>query len=254
MRRKNLVVMGCFVGVLLLVLPALLQADVFYKMQIKTDAYEIMGQKHPAEEHVVSVWLAKGKAYMDMDTAAVLVDGEKEIMYMINHSNKSYLEMPMGGPAEMAEAMGAEGDEDQTAAMKEMMKNMAGTMKFTVTPTDESKKIGEYKCKKYLGDLNAMMAVVKMEIWATEDIDIDMSLYYQMSSAAMDSFPGYEKLLKEWEKIKRFPVLTTNTTEVVGTTQKTTSELIELTEKDAPKGTYDLPKGYKKTEMPGGKM
>ena len=62
----------------------------------------------------------------------------------------------------------------------------------------------------------------------------------------MPKTPGLDKMLEEMKKIKGLIVLSTGTTSMMGTDVKTTQELLEVSEKMAPAGTYNIPTGYKK--------
>ena len=94
-----------------------------------------------------------------------------------------------------------------------------------------------------------MMMNMTQEIWATKDIDIDVDDYYRMSFGMFASVPGFENLFEEMKKIEGFMVRSESTTDAAGMVIKSTMELIDLAEKDAPKGTYDIPKDYKQVEM-----
>jgi hypothetical protein len=56
-----------------------------------------------------------------------------------------------------------------------------------------------------------------------------------------------EDVMKEWGKVKGYPVLTTMTTTTMGQSIKSSTELLEYnSKKSAPKGFYDVPRGYTK--------
>jgi hypothetical protein len=60
-----------------------------------------------------------------------------------------------------------------------------------------------------------------------------------------------EDAIKEFKKIKGITVLTTSTTTVMGTSIKSSTELLDYKEGTAPAGHFELPAGYKKTSMMG---
>ena len=51
------------------------------------------------------------------------------------------------------------------------------------------------------------------------------------------------------KKIKGVPVFTETTMNMMGMQMKSTQELLEFKQGTAPKGTFGIPKGYKKTDM-----
>ena len=92
---------------------------------------------------------------------------------------------------------------------------------------------------------------MKSEIWATEDIDIDYNLYYLVSNAMMASFPGFEDLVSEFNKIKGIAVLTNGEIEMMGAKSTSANSLLEYKKSDPPAGIYEIPKGYKEITIPG---
>ncbi len=141
-------------------------------------------------------------------------------------------------------------EEEQQAAMG-MMQGMA-QMKITITPTSEKKKIGNWNCQKYNQDIVMFMGPMKGEIWATEDLKMDYDLYNKYMAAMMGKggmFGDFmNQIVSEMKKINGIPVLTITTMEMMGSSIKSTQELIEYKEGTAPAGHFEIPKGYKKTE------
>ena len=84
------------------------------------------------------------------------------------------------------------------------------------------------------------------ETWATEDIKIDYELYRNLSLSLMGQMTGIEDMLKEMEKIKGIVVLQESTMSMMGTDVKSSQELLEVSDKPAPAGTYTVPEGYNK--------
>ncbi|MGZ5439813.1 MAG: DUF4412 domain-containing protein, partial [Candidatus Aminicenantales bacterium] len=89
------------------------------------------------------------------------------------------------------------------------------------------------------------------ESWATEDLKIDYTRAFTAANAMMASMPGFEKIIQEMKKVKGFVVYQTSTIKIMGSEVKSTSELIEAGNKDAPAGNYDVPAGYKKVKAMG---
>ncbi len=251
MRTKRIVVLLC--GLMLTVFAVQVQADMYLKQATHSDAFEMMGQKQPETNDTTIMWLTEDKSCYQTPKMTFLVRADKGVMYMINNEEKSYVEMPvdlMGMLVDAAEADDSEAGEQ----VKAMAESVMGSMKVTVTPTDETKEIGDWDSKKYDVEMSMMMMKGTQEIWATEDIDVDPVLFQASMNAAMGQMPGFEGVLEEMKKIEGIPVESTLEMAVMGQTMKTTTKVLEAGEKDAPAGTYDLPTGYTKTEgmMPGG--
>ena len=77
-------------------------------------------------------------------------------------------------------------------------------------------------------------------------LKIDYELYRNLTFSIMGQTPGIEDMMKEMEKIKGLVVLQDGTMSMMGTDVKSTSELLEVSDKSAPAGTYEAPEGYKK--------
>jgi hypothetical protein len=224
-----------------LVFPALVGADVFMKEKLHTDGMTVMGQAQPPDDKTATIWIAKDKMRRDqgdMSTIAKLVN-DKVVVFHLNHPKKTYMELSMG-----------------SADLQEMASAIGGDIKVKITPTNESKKIGNWNCKKYIQEMDMGMMPMRSEIWASEDIKIPYQDFYERLSVAMAAQqPGMtmpmEAMQEEMHKIKGVPVLTSSSMTVMkNTTVKSSRELLEIKEDTAPAGIFDIPEGYSKQEMP----
>ncbi len=220
--------------------PSWVKADVFMKEKHHTDGMTVMGQAQPAQDKISTVWVAKDKMRTDQgDTSSIatVVDG-KLVIFHVNHANKTYTELTVG----------SDGTQEAVAAM-------AGEMKVKVTPTSETKKIGNWNCTKYLQEMDMGMMPVNSEVWASEDIKMPYADFYEkLSSSMMGGQPGMgvasQAMMEEMKKIKGVPVLTiTSMTMMKNMTMKSSRELLEIKEGTAPAGTFDIPSGYTKQAM-----
>lgn len=233
----------------LLCLPLAAQADTHLQTKSSTGEFVMMGDTIPATETINDVWMGEVHAAMNMDTASVIIDLTNSMMYMVDHIKKTYAEMPIGSMDVMMKAMGMDADDEQSAAAMEMMKNMMGEMKFTVTPSEDAKTIGDYNCKRYDVAMEMMMMKMNSEVWASSEIDCNMDVYFRLANAMMAMFPGFEDAIAEWKKIEGFPVLQIVTVDMMGQPMETRSELISVETGDAPPGTYQVDESYTKTEL-----
>jgi len=162
---------------------------------------------------------------------------DKGLLYILQHAQKSYMEVPLSF----------------TAAAQAPAADLG--IKVTVTPTAEKKKIGTWECKRYLMkmEMGGMGFATESEIWATEEIKIDPALYAKFSSAMMAANPmlasSLQSMLEEMKKIKGVQVRSATSVQMMGQTIKSTSELIEFREGKAPEGIFELPEGYNKKSM-----
>lgn len=238
------------------------RADIYMKQKVHTDEFKMMGQTQPEKDEIMVFWLGENKARTDQEagTSSILL-GEKKILYIIDHNKKTYAEMPLDLDKMFDEAAAAGAGEDPEMAeakkkmpgfMKGLMKGVLGGMSAKVTETGETKKIGDWNCRKYLIEMDMGMAgKTTSEGWATEDLKIDYGLYFTSANAMLASQPGFDKIVKEMQKVKGVIVYKTAKGNVMGADMTTTTELLECTDKAAPAGNYDIPAGYKKVKSFG---
>ena len=228
---------------------SLFAADIYMKMKQHTDAFEMMGQKQPAQDLVQEVWMGVDKISTSDGETGSIVLLDKGVIYIINHKEKSYFEMP----TDMSELAPDAGERE----MAEMQGMMQGMMKvnITVTPTNEKKKINKWNCTKYIQKVESFMGPMTMEVWASEEIRIDPDLYANYASSLFRQMPGMQNYLediqKEMKKIKGVGVLTVTDMQIMGQSMKSSTELLEVKEGKAPADAFTVPKGYTKKKMEG---
>jgi hypothetical protein len=243
---------GLVVLIICLVLPSTLQADIYIKQKRHTDAFEVMGQTQPAKDEVIVMWMGKDKNRVDQgqDTSTI-IHMDKNIMYVIDHTKRTYAEMPFGSIEDLLTSSMSESElsAEEMAEAKKFMKGMMTMMKpeVSVTETGETANMKGWNCTKYIMKIKMMGATATSEIWATEDIKIDYDLYRNLSGMTLVKQPGFEQMMEEMKKIKGISVLTTSTATMMGAEVKSTEQLEEVKKTKAPSGIYDPPEGYKKT-------
>lgn len=255
MKSKRALTSLCGLVVLaLLALWGTTKADTFIKQVTHTDSFKVMDQVQPAEDDTSTVWMTKDKACMiDADNKAFIMRADKGVMYLVDHESKTYTEMPIEALGDIKEMAGLEDDEEAAQAAEMMQGLVAGmmSMEITVTPTDEKKKIKDWSAKKYIVEVKMPMGSTKSEVWASEDIKIDYDMFNTLSNAFMAQMPGFQQAMEEMKKVKGMTVLSVGEAQVMGASVKTTTTLLECSDKSAPAGIFDVPKDYKKEEMTG---
>ncbi len=215
--------------------------DVYVKTKTHTDAMEIMGQKQPAKDEVVEQWIGD-KIYANITSKqTMIIDMGKKMVYIIMHSNKSYVETSL--PLDMKKLL-----PEQAAQMLSMMK-----LTLKVTPTTDTKVINKWKCIGYDMDMSMMMMSMKSRIWVTKDVPFDWKKFQDMFGiesfkATMASMQIGDDVINEMKKIQGFQVKTEMTMTIMGQSVKITSDVVEISKKSAPAGVYTIPADYKKSE------
>ena len=240
---------------MIVILSLPMYGDIYMVTKTHNEGMAVMGQQQQAQDEIQKVWISKDKIKSESGDQTVLILVNEKKILVLNHEDKTYMEMPMGMGNRMDEAMQGRSEEEKQE-MQEYMQMAKGMMNFeiTVTPTSESKKINKWNCKKYNQVVKMGMGPINSEIWATEELEMDYELFAQYSTAMMATKPGFsdsfEKAVEEMKKIKGVPVLTKTTMNMMGMQMNSTQELIEFKQTKAPAGTFDIPKGYKKSQSP----
>ena len=250
--KSRLAVLVVVVLVSVIVSASLVHADVFLKQKHHTDAMQIMGQTQPAQDLIQSIWMTQDKMRSDNEKQSMIIRLDKGVIYMIDHAQKTYVEMPLNLGKSLVEAAGGEEMTDEERAQFEVFAQGMMKLEIKVTETKEEKEIGKWNCRKYLQQTQAAMVSGTSEVWATEDLKMDYDLFAKLSAALLATQPGFggslEEAAKEMRKIKGIPVLSTSTMQVMNHTVKSSQELLEFKQGKAPDGIFDLPKGYRKQE------
>jgi hypothetical protein len=236
-----------------LIIPILASADMCLKQKHHQDAFTMMGKTQPAKDYTGTMWITTDKARNDMDDKSTIVRLDKNVMIILDHTKKKYMEIPLNFAEAAARQAGKEGaSEEEMAKLPEAMRNlMKGAMKMNVavTETNEKKTINGWNCRKYIQKIEGMMSS-ESEVWASQDVKLDAKLLAKFSAAFMAMNPGLKESLgdlqKQMEKIKGVAVLTVAESTVMNTKMKSSVELIEVKEGSAPAGIYEAPADYKK--------
>ncbi|MBW1867353.1 MAG: DUF4412 domain-containing protein [Deltaproteobacteria bacterium] len=247
MKKKFVGFVGFATLFLIILTSGYADADVFMKNKQHSDAMQVVGQNQPAKDVVETTWFTPKGFRSDSPENSVILHLDQKKMIMIDHTGKTYTEMPLDMNKMMPE--GGQQNTEQQAALQGMMKNMM-KMDVTVAVAGEKKKIKGWKCEKYIVTMKTFMGVMTNEIWATEDLKVDKEIYARMGSSMMTGMPGMqnsmEDMTREMKKIKGVRVYTTMTQDMMGQKIRHTTELLEFKKGKAPAGLFKTPKGYQK--------
>jgi len=238
--------------VLILITVTFLSADIYVKSMQQTKAFEIMGNRSPERMEINEQWLGKNKFAQFSKDVNIIVDYDKKIMFLIINKDKIYLELPLNfNRSELLEIL------------PKKIADIVKAVKITdvLVNTDiEKKKIANWDCYSsefsmvfMIPEIN-IMPKIKMKMWLTKDLPFDYTEY----KSGMDKFMGQfitgilnvdkdsEKELEKMDKIEGFPVGSEVVVEIFGSEIKAESQVLEVTEKEAPPGIYSPPKGFTK--------
>jgi hypothetical protein len=215
-------------------------ADLKVVKMTHRDGFTVMGQTQPSEDQEQTTWIGKDRMIMEQGDNATIVRLDTNKLIVVDHKQKSFSVLDL--PIDLESLM--------PAGMADQMKTMM-TFEVTVTPTGESKTVGEWKAQQYEMKMVSKMMTMEATMWATEHAAFDQEAYYKMAEQMASLQPGMADVAKELHKVKGLVVeqdgvmtMTMMGNISVKTSEKTSS----IGELDPPDGIYDPPAGY--TEKP----
>jgi len=228
----------CVFFSLVLMLAAFASADVYIKSKTHTDAFAVMGQSQPAKDETTEQWMGDDRFATITPEMTFIVDLKKNMLYWINHGNKTYLESTL--PFDMAKLL----DPQMAQMMGQMMK-----MTVTVTPNNQTKTVGQWKCSGYDVAMNMMMMPMKMSVWASTDVPFDvdkfMKLYMNVLKAQLRLD---DAAVQEMMKVKGYWIATEMNADIMGAKMHNTIEVVEISNKTPGASVYSVPAGYTKKD------
>lgn len=211
-------------ALLLLLAAAPAPADTLLTVRSSIEGLKIA----PSQAEPIRIWIgAKGdRLRRDEGDSSYVLRLDLGKLYVINHTDKTYSEIPI--PI----------DARKIGASPEMQ------AKAQVTATGETKKIGSWNARKYKVDItNPAGLHIDTTVWASPDVAAHQALTRLAASIAALQ-PGSADWSLKLGQIEGFPVLQeANVT--MGTSHfKTREELVGIETRDAPAGAYEPPAGY----------
>jgi len=225
------------------VLMAVGAASAEYKvvLQHHQDGFSMMGQSQDPtdEEHVT--WIGDQKLRMDQGSSSTIVNVEAGKMMLIDHDDKTYTEVDL--PVDLAALM-----------PPGMAEQMLAMLKFdvTVSPSDETKKVGEWNAKRYDLKMTSAMMSLDTVIWASTETPVDHAAFFDLFSVVISLQPGMDGMMEQMSQIDGYVVSqeANMSMKFMGETTVGSSDVVTSIEKvDAPAGIYDPPAGYAKEEF-----
>ena len=233
MKKTITVVLAIFVCTVFL------SADIYIKQKTHSDAVSFMGQNQPEKNDIAEMWLGDNKMASVTPEGGFVLDLEKNVALMINHQNKSYVQMDL--PV------------DLTKYFPPQLMQMMGNVSVEVNSTGKTEKIGSWNCTIYDMTISMMMMKMNYKLWASTEVPFDWKNFMQKmySQMAMVTMRLNENAVKEMEEIQGFQIKSEMTMDMMGNEMKTSQEVIEISKKPAPAGVYGAPAGYTKKDKFG---
>ena len=228
----------CIFFSLVLMLAAFASADIYIKSKTHTDAFAVMGQSQPAKDETSEQWLGDDQFATVTPALSIVVDLKKNVLYWINHGDKSYIESSL--PFDFTKIV----DPQMAQMMSQMMK-----MTVTAAPNGQTKTIGQWKCSGYDVALNMMMMPMKMSVWASTDVPFDVDKFMKLYTNVIKAQLRLDDAaMQEMMKVKGYWIATETNAEIMGAKMHNTTEVIEISKKSPAASVYSVPAGYTKKD------
>jgi hypothetical protein len=191
----------------------------------------------------------------------IIVDGTKSEMYVIDHNRKEYSVMTkpeiQQAAARMQEQMKQASKQMEEAMksappevreqMKQAMGNMSGIPDVDVKKGTGGRQIAGYKCENWIVTIGQMS---KTEECLSTDLPVPTESWESFRSMEDSMSPAAKAMQEKMKEAKGFPLATTTTTNVMGQTQTSSTEVQEIKKDPIAPSVFELPAGYKKVDSP----
>jgi hypothetical protein len=232
---------AAFFTLLAIAMTGLATADTKVVQQSHQDSYTIMGQTQPASDTEQVMWIGDDRVRLDQGSTSVLIRVDQEKMYFLDHEDKtsSAVDLPFDIKEYLPQGMG-----DQIAQM----------MKFEVevTPTDETRTIGEWTTKRYDAVMTSQMVTVDSTFWVAHDVHLDFDHFYELYEQMVAAQPGMTDVVTAMRSMKGFVIEQQGVAKMpmmgdvsIGSSLKTVS----IEDATPPGGIYDPPADYTAKEL-----
>ena len=222
--------------VAVLLAAGLATADLKVVKDTHRDAFTIMGQSQPADDHEQTSWIGKDRMMMDQGKSGTIVRLDTMKLYILNHVAKTYNVLDL--PINLEEMLPPE--------MQPMLQMMQFEVK--VEPTDEYKEIGEWNARRFNVVMSTQMMTITSAMWVSDVDGYDPTTFNTMYVHLNSLQPGMADAAAEMKKLNGLVVAQEGVMAMMGTEVKNAELATSIEELDAPAGTYDPPADY--TEEP----
>lgn len=220
-------------------------ADTLIKIERHLPAVKSGGFSTSETTDTTMIWIGDGKARMDADrNSSTLYDAKTDKAVNLNRKFKIYF-APGLNPFSPAPAK-----EDSAVGLSAGLEALSPKMITTVHETDSLAKIGGYICRLWIqrDSMTILPMVSVSEVWATEDVKLDLQLYRKVQQAMMSN-PIYDSIYEETNKVRGLAIRTDSGPEgdvpdEMINLGKSRILVISIETVNVPPDHYDVPKEF----------
>ncbi|KPJ59228.1 MAG: hypothetical protein AMJ46_12050 [Latescibacteria bacterium DG_63] len=235
MKSVILILTALFIGV------PLANADVYLRHEVHTDGYYYGGENTPPRDRTYEVWIGEKKMAVLYEHRTIIFDLNRNMLTFINVDDSTYAETTL--PLDWSNLLS-----EEEAARVRMFQTVG-----IVGETEETMEIDGRECEAY--ELTTWIPYEGSRYnetdtngWLTADLPFDVETYEELEVHNLRLQNMKEELLEEVTKKRGYPIALEDKTYVKGFSVRTTNDVVEIAEKDAPAGVYSAPEGFTKKE------
>jgi hypothetical protein len=196
----------------------------------------------PDKDVIETKWIGKDRMRVESGRTTLIVRADLKRVFVLDTEKKTFGTMDL--PFDVKKHAPPD--------VQPQLETMLAAYTFTVEPTSETKKIGAWNATRYtitiVNKLPDHVSTLTEEVWATKDVPVDSPAWHAMNGAVMSyQLSGPDKS-DELKKIEGLPVFVERTRSTDKGPVKSSDTVTSVATKDAPEGTYDVPKDYVETK------
>jgi hypothetical protein len=217
--------------------PALAAADAVITVETSTDAYTLMGREQPARKSTNTIWIGETAARLDAGDTTTILDQAGGHLLVLDRADRTYSRVTL--PVDLRGTV-----DEETFARMEQSKPMM-RMSTTIRPSDETRKFGEYRCRKTTAEVvNPLGLTLSIDVWSTADLGLDDSIYDRLVLALAELQPSGGAWIEPILSIEGFPVVKETTVKLMEAEIRTVERFVSVEQRPAPEGHYAAPPDY----------
>ena len=211
-------------------------ADSLLVLKSHADAFRLKEESQPAKDTEVRIWVAGDKVRRDEGDSSMILRLDRNKLFLVHHPDKTYNELTL--PIDFVRLF-PKGKEDLGQTWAKQMR-----LVVKVSPGTETKKVNGWTARREQMDIASAMGMkIATTLWLSKDVAA-YPLLNRLTATLAALQPGAADWAQKLEQLDGFPVLKEDDVDALGAHFKTREELVSVTTRDAPAGTYDPPAGY----------
>lgn len=221
---------------------SVLHADVCVKRVIHYDEYYSHGVATPASDVEIEIWFGEKRMACHGGEWIGVIDTGKNLLYFARTGDSVYFEFPL--PVVCRNHVTEELDQTLDQYF------IAGAVeKQPDEKTILDHRCSGFSCKNDITFEDNHFYDAEKTAWITDEVSFDWTLWNEMNNAIRRFFRPRDEYMKELDKLKGFEMAAENKRYDRGDVITTRSEVVEITEREAPEGTYSVPGGFSKKDL-----